>query len=112
MEPDQIYFRIYQLKQQKPLVVVQPRNKLQREISRYELCISIQQRANYQFLKKKLRTKNKNFKNTKDQFLRHESNQFCPPSFSYTPFISLNSPYNKKRYLRKNDKQGKDDNRP
>ena len=55
MEPDQIYSRIYQLKQQKPLLVVQSRNKLQREISRYELCISIQQGKKYQFLQKKLR---------------------------------------------------------
>jgi hypothetical protein len=43
MEPDQIYSHTYQLKQQKPLLVVQSRNKLQREVSRYELCISIQQ---------------------------------------------------------------------
>lgn len=38
MEPNQIYLHIYQLKQQKLLIIVQPRNKLQTVISRTGLC--------------------------------------------------------------------------
>lgn len=47
-EQDQIWSHVYQVKQQIPLAIVQPKNKSQWEISKTGFCKSIPKEKNYQ----------------------------------------------------------------